>query len=119
MEISRISPTAVLLKTKTGKLTVDVSGQVMVEGGGESVTLSGPGEYEAFGFSLIGLAAGWLVEAEEIRIGVLPDGKIIVPAATSDDLAAAASLEPRREKKLLLSKLSLPEETELVILEAQ
>ena len=50
---------------------------------------------------------------------VQPSIVIPVDAAAAAVLVKASGLEPKTSKKLLLNKLSLPEETELVILEAK
>ncbi len=143
MEISYLGPSNFLLKTKTGKLVLDPAGKIEIEGDGETVTLAGPGEYEAKGFSIIGFKNGvYLIEAEDIRIGLgqtqteLLEGvdillvvswkdaqslnpRVVIPLdeGKAAEFAKDSGLEPKKEKKLLVNKLSLPEETELVILE--
>lgn len=144
MEISCLGHSSFLLKTKTGKLVTDQSGKIVIDGDSESITIAGPGEYEAKGFCVTGMVAGqnpvYLIEAEDIRIGLgqseLLEGVDILLAASWKDaqslnprvvipldegkaaeFAKDSGLEPRKEKKLSVNKLSLPEETELVILE--
>lgn len=140
MDITRLKNQGILIKTKLGRLSLLAEGKILVEGNGEPVTLAGPGEYEAKGFSLTGKAEGsYLIEAEEIRVGLKTDGdevnvlltdswdkvgksqpNMVIPLNESlqQEMVKSSGIEPRREKKLTLSKLNLPQETELVLLEA-
>lgn len=43
--------------------------------------------------------------------------RLVIPFAQPDDFVRESGLEPKKEKKLPVNKLNLPEETELVILE--
>ena len=137
MEITRLSDSSFSLKTKTAQLTINLQRQIEVAG----IVINGPGEYEIKGFSITGHKGGvYLIEAEEIRLGYLTEKdpvdvlianswetvkdvqpSIVIPvdAAAAAVLVKASGLEPKTSKKLLLNKLSLPEETELVILEAK
>lgn len=146
MEITTLGHSSFALKTKIGRLVTDQSGKIVIDGDSESITIAGPGEYEAKGFSVTGLVAGqnpvYLIEAEDIRIGLgqtqtellegvdilLADSwkdaqslkpRVVIPLdeGKAAEFAKDSGLEPRKEKKLSINKLSLPEETELVILE--
>jgi hypothetical protein len=142
MEISYSANGVMTVKIKTGQLRIGRDGGLTVTGNQDQpVVITGPGEYEAFGFSITGLGRQtFVIEAEEIRLGyqtitepvqvlftasgeaikeAAPNLVIPVTPAAAADLIKTSGLEPKTEKKLTISKLSLPEETELVILESQ
>lgn len=134
MEIIFQKDSGFSLKTKTGVLTINLQGRIEVDG----IVISGPGEYEVKGFAVTGFKGGaYLIEAEEILLGYLTEKEavdvlltnsweaakniqpgVVIPVdgPASDALVKASGLEARREKKLNLNKLGLPEETELIIL---
>jgi hypothetical protein len=141
MEISQPAKAVFLLKTKQSKLTITAAGTIAIDNGDQPVVIAGPGEYEVKGFSLIGHKdGGYVIEAEEIKVGyktakeevdvLITDSwdaakesqpSIVIPLtqAAGEELAKASGLEKKIEKKLSLNKLSLSEETELVILETK
>ena len=135
MEITCLKDFSFNLKTKSATLTISHQGQIEVAG----VVIAGPGEYEVQGFAVTGFKGGaYLIEAEEISLGYLTEKEevdvlltnswetaknihpgVVIPVdgPAADALVKASGLEARREKKLNLNKLGLPEETELIILE--
>ncbi len=136
MEITKLKDSGFSLKTKLATLTINLQGQIEVAG----VVITGPGEYEVKGFAITGFKGGaYLIEGEEIRLGYLTEKEevevlltnswemaknvqpsIVIPIdeVSADAIIKTSGLEARKEPKLSVNKLSLPEETELVILEA-
>ena len=148
MEISLVNKNCFLLKHKKIKVTICPQ-ETKVEGEGESVTVTGPGEYEIQGVTIAGLKNKdkviYLYDLEELHVAYLNelqekltdsqldflDGvDVLLASGQSADIIkqVGPSLvvtkesikemtgEPRKEKKLLVNKLDLPEETEVVIL---
>lgn len=136
MEIRPHNKSGLEIKIKTANLVIDGDGKIVVNNG-EAMVISGPGEYEVKGFSVIGYKTGaYLIEAEDIRLGYLTEKQdveilitadwekakeiqpnIVLPAKGGEAaLIKDSGLEARTEKKLVVNKLNLPEETELVIL---
>lgn len=141
MDITLNKNNCFTLTVKNRELTIDPAGRLKVTDGKELVELSGPGEYEAKGFSVLGLKLkAYIIEVDEVRVGYLTKGEtvdllitdsweevknsqpgLVVPlnADCAAAMIKASGLEAKKEKKLSIQKLSLPEETELVILEAK
>ncbi len=138
MEISALNQSGFLIKSKQAKLLIRPDGKIEVEAEPQPIVIAGPGEYEVKGFAVFGdKNGGYLVEAEEIKIGYMTEAEVdvlitnswetakksqpslVIPVdeAAHSGLVKASGLEPRREKKLSLNKIGLSEETELVILD--
>lgn len=136
MEIAFRHDSSFSLKTKLATLIINSGGQIEVEG----IVIAGPGEYEVKGFAITGFKGGaYLIETEEIRLGYLTDKEevdvlltnsweaakntqpnMVIPIdkVTAEAMIKASGLEPKNETKLTVNRLNLPEETELVILNA-
>jgi hypothetical protein len=139
MEISAQNQADFLVKTKQAKLVIKSDGKIEVEASPEPIIIAGPGEYEVKGFIIFGYKnSGYLIEAEEIKVGYMTDKEevdvlitnswetaknaqpsVVIPVdgKVKSELVKASGLEARQEKKLVLTKVGLTEETELVILE--
>ena len=137
MEITCLKNLSFNLKTKSATLIINRQGQIEAAG----VVIAGPGEYEVQGFTVTGFKGGaYLIEAEEISLGYLtekeevdvlltnswetvkniqPRVAIPVDGPAAEVLIKASGLEPKKETKLSVNKLNLPEETELVILQGK
>lgn len=136
MEITFGHDSGFSFQTKLATLIINSGGQIEVEG----IVIAGPGEYEVKGFCLTGFKSGaYLIETEEIRLGYLTDKEevdvlltnsweaakntqpnVVIPIdkVAAEAMIKASGLEPKNETKLTVNRLTLPEETELVILNA-